>query len=121
FEEFSPKFRSRNRSPIAYDPKAICPRFLNELVLPAVKEDDALLLQKMAGQCLLGFNLVQRLTLLDGLEKRGKTQYANIMQKLVGQDNATQLRTKHLHERFEIFRLLRKTLLVGVDVNANFM
>ncbi len=120
-EPFSPKFRSRNRSPLAYDPAATCPRFLNELVLSAVHSDDAILLQKMAGQNLLGFNLTQRLTLLDGLPKRGKTQYANVMQKVVGRENVTQLRTQHLGERFELFRYLRKTLLIGVDVDENFL
>jgi phage/plasmid-associated DNA primase len=120
-EAFSPRFRSRNRSPIAYDPAATCPRFLNELVLSAVHPEDALLLQKMAGQCLLGVNITQRLTLLDGLEGRGKTQYAIIQQKLIGQDNVTQLRTQHLGERFELFRFLRKTLLIGVDVDENFL
>lgn len=120
-EPFSPSFRSRNRSPIAYDPAAKCPRFLSELVLPAVHPDDALLLQKMAGQCLLGENITQRMTILDGLAGRGKTQYANVVQKVVGIENVMQLRTQHLSERFEIFRFLRKTLLVGVDVDENFM
>jgi phage/plasmid-associated DNA primase len=118
---FSPTFRSRNRSPIAYDPQARCLRFLNELLLPAVHADDVLLLQKMAGQCLLGVNLVQRFTLLDGLAGRGKTVYANIIQRVVGIDNVMQLRTRHLNDRFEIFRFLRKTLLVGVDVAEDFM
>jgi phage/plasmid-associated DNA primase len=120
-EPFSPKFRSRNRSPIAYDPAATCPRFLNELIHSAVHSEDALLLQKMAGQNLLGVNITQRLTLLDGLEGRGKTQYAIVQQKMIGQENVTQLRTQHLGERFELFRFLRKTLLVGVDVDENFL
>src|SRR5262245_21161530 len=43
------------------------------------------------------------------------------MQWLVGMANVTQLRTKLLAERFELFRYLKKTLLVGVDVEANFL
>ena len=35
--------------------------------------------------------------------------------------NCTQLRTEHLNERFELFRFLRKTLLAGVDVQADFL
>ena len=35
--------------------------------------------------------------------------------------NVTQLRTKHLAERFELFRYLKRTLLVGVDVEADFL
>jgi putative DNA primase/helicase len=118
---FSPDFRSRNRSPVPFDAKAQCPRFLNELVLPAVHPEDVLLLQKMAGQCLLGENLIQRFLILDGEPGRGKSQYGIVLQYLVGRENVTQLRTDHLNERFELFRFLRRTLLVGVDVDADFL
>jgi putative DNA primase/helicase len=43
------------------------------------------------------------------------------MQGIVGMANVTQLRTKHLAERFELYRYLKKTLLVGVDVEADFL
>jgi phage/plasmid-associated DNA primase len=118
---FSPEFRSRNRSPIAFDENARCERFLNELVVPAVHPEDVELLQKFAGMFLLGYNPAQRLLILDGESARGKTQLANVMQGLVGMVNVTQLRTKHLAERFELFRYLKKTLLVGVDVEADFL
>jgi phage/plasmid-associated DNA primase len=118
---FSPEFRSRNRSPIAFDENAKCERFLNELLLPAVHPEDVELLQKFAGMFLLGYNPAQRLLILDGESARGKTQFANVMQGLVGMVNVTQLRTKHLAERFELFRYLKKTLLVGVDVEADFL
>ena len=32
-----------------------------------------------------------------------------------------QLRTTHLAERFELYRFLKKTILVGVDVEADFL
>lgn len=118
---FSPEFRSRNRSPISFDINARCDRFLNELVLPAVHPDDIFLLQKIAGMFLLGYNPAQRLLILDGEAGRGKTQLANVFQGLVGMANVTQLRTKQLAERFELFRYLKKSLLVGVDVDADFL
>jgi P4 family phage/plasmid primase-like protien len=118
---FSAEFRSRNRSPIAFDGNAKCERFLDELVIPAVAADDVELLQKFAGMMLLGYNRAQRLLILDGEAGRGKTQFANVMQGLVGMANVTQLRTRLLGERFELFRFLRKTLLVGVDVEAEFL
>jgi phage/plasmid-associated DNA primase len=121
FVPFSPDFRSRNRSPIPFIADARCPRFLGELVGPAVHPEDVLLLQKMAGQFLLGENLCQRLVILDGLAERGKSTYAIVTQGLVGIANVTQLRTQHLHERFELFKYLRRTLLIGVDVDAGFL
>jgi P4 family phage/plasmid primase-like protien len=118
---FSPEFYSRNRSPVAFDKSARCDRFLTELVSPAVHPEDVELLQKFAGMMLLGDNRAQRLLILDGAGGRGKTQFANVMQGLVGMPNVTQLRTKHLAERFELYRFLKKTLLVGVDVEADFL
>jgi phage/plasmid-associated DNA primase len=118
---FSPSFRSRNRSPIIYDLAAKCPRFLNELVIPAVKPDDVVLLQKMVGQALLGRNLVQRLVILDGLGGRGKTQLLGVIQHLVGQHNFTELRTRFLADRFELYKLRKSTVLTGVDVKADFL
>jgi phage/plasmid-associated DNA primase len=118
---FSPALISRNRSPIVLDEEAKCDRFLHELVCPAVHEDDVLLLQKYFGMCLLGNNLIQRMLILDGESARGKTQLANVVQAVVGRENTTQLRTRFLGDRFETFRFLKKTLLVGVDVEPDFL
>jgi phage/plasmid-associated DNA primase len=118
---FSPRFVSRNRSPIAFNEKAKCDRFLDELVYPAVHPEDVVLLQKYGGLCLLGNNLIQRILVLDGGSARGKTQFANVIQGIIGRENVTQLRTRFLGERFEIFRFLKKTLLVGVDVEPDFL
>lgn len=118
---FAPDFYSRNRSPIGYDDSAHCERFLNELVLPAVHPEDVALIQKYLGLCLLGRNLIQRFLILDGEGGRGKTQLAIVFQHLIGMANVTQLRTEHLAERFELYRYLKRTLLVGVDVSANFL
>lgn len=119
--EFSPRFYSRNASPIHFDEAGDCPRFLDELVRPAVHEEDVPLLQRYAGLCLLGRNLVQRILILDGLAGRGKSTFSSILQRVVGLANCTQLRTALLAERFETARYLGKTLLVGVDVDPDFL
>jgi phage/plasmid-associated DNA primase len=118
---FSPVFVSRNRSPISFDENANCERFLDELVHPAVHPEDVVLIQKYGGLSLLGVNLIQRMLILDGESARGKTQLANVIQAVVGRENVTQLRTKWLAERFETYRFLKKTLLVGVDVEPDFL
>ncbi len=118
---FSPDLLSRNFCPIAFNETAQCERFLNELLLPAVSQDNALIIQKYIGLCLLGNNLIQRFLILEGLPGRGKSTLALIIQKLIGQMNVTELRTRHLSERFELYRYLKKTLLVGVDVPGRFL
>jgi phage/plasmid-associated DNA primase len=118
---FSPSFKSRNQSPIIHDPLAQCPRFLNELILPAVHPEDVEIIQKMIGQILLGRNPSQRFLLLVGLPGRGKTQLIELMRMIAGVHNSYQLRTQYLADRFELFRCLGKTLLTGADVQSDFM
>ena len=118
---FAPEYFSRNKSPISFDPDAKCERFLNELILPAVHSEDVVIIQKYFGLCLLGRNIIQRFLILDGTPGGGKTQLAIVMQQIIGLLNCTQLRTEHLNNRFEVFRYRSKTLLVGVDVPADFL
>ena len=120
-EPFSPKFYSRNVSPISYVEGAECPRYLNELLLPAVGEDDVLLIQKWAGMALTGCNLIQRIPLLTGTPGRGKTTIVSVLEKLIGQFNVAELRTEHLPGRFELFACIGKTLLTGKDVAGDFL
>jgi phage/plasmid-associated DNA primase len=121
FGGFSPEDYSRNRSPYEFKPDAECPRFLNELIYPAVEPDDADLLQRWAGLALFGYNLPQRFMILDGTANGGKGTLVRIIQSLVGLTNSYQLRTECLLERFETFRFRGKTLLIGPDVAGDFL
>jgi hypothetical protein len=117
---FSPDHRCRNRSPINFDPKANCPEF-EQRMLGHVPEEDRLLVQKYAGQCLLGRNLTQRFVILDGVGSSSKSSLVQVINGIVGPRNVYTLRTKHLGERFEIGRMVGRTLLVGPDVKGNFL
>ena len=121
FGGFKPEDYSRNQSPYGFDPEAECPRFLNELIYPAVSPDDADLIQRWAGLALFGFNLPQRFLILDGTPNGGKGTLVKIIQALVGIENTYQLRTECLTERFETFRYRGKTLLIGPDVPGDFL
>ena len=121
FGQFAPEDYSRNQSPIAFDGEAECPRFLNELIYPAVPKDDADLLQRWAGLALFGYNLPQRFLILDGTPNGGKGTLVLIIQALVGVENTYQLRTELLQERFETYRYRGKTLLIGPDVPGEFL
>jgi putative DNA primase/helicase len=119
-QPFSPKYRSRNRSPIAYDQKAECPRF-KEQILGHVEPDDQELLQQYGGQCLLGRNLTQRILILDGVGGASKGTFVLVTQGIVGPANTYELRTQLLDQRFEVGRMIGKTLLLGADVKADFL
>ena len=121
FKTFHPDFHSRNASPIAYDPEATCPRFLNELLGSALDEDDISLVQRVGGAILMGTNPAQRFLLLTGTSGGGKSTLVTIIEKLVGLQNVTELRTEHLGGRFETCAFLGKTLLTGKDVPSDFL
>lgn len=120
--KFSPTYFSRNQSPIKYDPDAKCDRYLNELLRPVLSPEDVELMQKYAGMALSGGNPIQRFLIAHGAEGgQGKSCWVGIIQLLVGLVNATELRTQFLDSRFELFRYLRKSLLIGADVPGNFL
>jgi len=121
FLPHSPLFYLRNKSPINYHKSAGCPRFLDCLLRPVLSSDDISLFQLLAGSFLLGTNLTQKILILDGPGELGKSCAALIVSGIVGPENTTQLRTQLLTERFEVFRYLRKTVLLGVDVPGNFL
>ena len=121
FGGFDPEDYSRNQSPYEFDETAECPRFLAELIHPAVSADDADLIQRWAGLALFGYNLPQRFLILDGMPGGGKSTLVKIIQALVGVENSYQMRTDCLNDRFEMFRYRGKTLLLGPDVAGDFM
>jgi len=121
FTRFSPEYYAKNQRPFNYEPEAKCDRFVNELLKPAMSEDDILILQKYMGLCLLGNNIAQRFLILDGQPNRGKSRISKIIQAIVGAESVMQLRTQHLIDRFETYRFRDKNLLIGVDVPGDFL
>ena len=121
FTGFSVDDYSRNQSPIAFDQEARCPRFLKELIHSSVGDEDVLLIQKWMGLALLGDNAPQKLLILDGQSGGGKSTLIKVVRSVVGAQNIYQLRTEHLGDRFELYRYIGKTLLVGSDVSGKFL
>jgi P4 family phage/plasmid primase-like protien len=117
---FSPELKSRNGIPIKYIASAKAPKFQKQL-LSLISEDDRVLLLKFLGQFLTARNLTQRILILQGLPETGKSTTAQVAKHLIGERNCTELRTKHLANRFEIGRLYGRTLVIGADVSARFL
>jgi phage/plasmid-associated DNA primase len=118
---FAWEFLSRNQLTVAYDPKATCPRFEKELLAPALAPGDLAVVKKMFGLLVLGRNRPQRIFILIGPGNTGKTTTGLVAEGLVGQENCAELRTAQLDGRFELARLVNKTLVFGPDVSSNFL
>jgi P4 family phage/plasmid primase-like protien len=119
--EFSPDYYSRNQCPIEIVRGARCPRFKKEFLEIALDKDDIWLLQRYCGSLLIGGNRAQRLLIVHGLGGGGKSTLAELLEKIIGLENVTELRTEYLAERFELYRFVGKTLLTGKDVPPDFL
>lgn len=121
FKPFSPDYYSKNRTEIDYKPGAKCPRFLDKLLVRCMKPEDIECIQLYVGQCLLGRNLSQTFLMLTGTAGAGKSQLVNVIEGLINRENCTELRLDQMADRFELYRLLDKTLLTAKDVKSNFL
>ena len=86
-----------------------------------MKPDDIDCLQLYVGQCLLGVNLSQTFLMLTGTAGAGKSTLVNVIEAIVNRANCTELRLDQMADRFELYRLLDKTLLTAKDVKSNFL
>jgi P4 family phage/plasmid primase-like protien len=118
---FDHNYYSRNRSEVEWIPDAECPQFIAELLKSALSDDDIELMQKYFGQCLLGINLAQLILILRGTPGGGKSTFVEVIEKIIGLHNVSELRVAHLAQRFELVRLIGRTLLTGKDVPGNFL
>lgn len=119
---FAPDYYSRNQIPFDYNPTATCPRFINELLKPALPDEDIDLLQRWAGSVLLGGNRAQRFLIIHGLAGGGKSTLIWVVESIIGPRNIATLRPTLIGEsRFELSRFAGKCLLVGKDVRSDFL
>ena len=118
---FSPQYHFRNKLVVNFDPGAKCPTFENVLLANALDFDDIGLLQRWCGLALVGRNIAQAILILSGTAGAGKGTFIRVLKGIIGEANIGSLRTEQLNQRFEIGRLIDRTLLYGADVPANFL
>ncbi len=119
--KFGPSHRRRNKLGVNYDAAAKCPLFLETLMKPALDPDALDLVQRWCGLALIGINMAQRIMILSGTAGGGKGTFIRVINGIIGAKNVGTLRPEFLAERFELGRLLGKSLLYGADVPDNFL
>ena len=118
---FGPEYYSRNQIPIAYEPSAECPRFIDGLLGSMLGTEDQSLLQRVIGGFLLPENLPQIVVSIYGEAAAGKSTLANVCAGIIGQENIGGLRLRHVGNRFEIGRLIGARVLCAPDIPPNFL
>ncbi|MEI8287911.1 MAG: phage/plasmid primase, P4 family [Verrucomicrobiota bacterium] len=112
----NPKFGFKFASGVKYDPKAKCPKFIDQLLKPAIPDYDIELIQKYFGSALIGPNTSQHILIIRGRAGAGKGTLVSVMEKVLGEHYVADLRAKHLTGRFETSAFLGKRVLMGKDV-----
>ena len=117
---FSPDYNSRNRIDLPYNPAAKCPRFVNKLILPMLKnKSDLRLIQLYFGQCLLHENISQTFLIISGPAEVGKSVLVNIIEAILGENNVTELHPDRLASPFELAEYASRSLLTAKDVEKD--
>jgi len=111
-----PKYPFRSSPQIKYDPKAKCPKFLDNFLKVALTPEDIDLVQKYCGSMLLGPNMSHGILIIRGTAGGGKSTLVSIVEQIIGEDSVAHLRTKHISGRFETSAFIGKRVLVGKDV-----
>lgn len=114
--DHDPKFGFKFASGVKYDVKAKCPKFVNQLLKPAIPDYDIELIQKYFGSALIGPNISQNILVIRGTPGSGKGTLVTVMEKVLGEHYVADLRAKHLTGRFETSAFLGKRVLLGKDV-----
>lgn len=108
--------------PIHYNPEASRRRFEEELILPALPaEGDRLTLKRALGAMLVPGNRAQRVVFLYGEGGSGKSVLVSVVERVLGRVRVAHLRTDQLGTRFETHAYHGKSLLVGKDVDPNYL
>ncbi len=108
--------------PWSYEPEAKCDRFLNELIRPALPdEDDIRLLQRDLGRQLFAGNDAQTISVLVGEGGSGKSVLLLILEAMLLHEKIGHLRSDQLNGRFETHGFHGKTTLVGKDVRPDYL
>ena len=118
---FAPEWRSRNQCAVAYEAGSRAPKWQAFLDHALPDKDDQKMLQHWGGMALMQRNRCQVFLLLTGTGGGGKGTMVSLIRRLVGEDNVGELRTDHMAGRFEAGLLMSKTLLVGSDVQPDFL
>jgi len=117
-EPFNPDYFILNASPVAYDPKAKCPKF-RKFLKEVVDPQDALTLQEFAGFCLWRKYTFHKALLLVGEGANGKSTFLNVLMVMIGKENIVNTPLQPLNtNRFSRGRLYGKMANICPDLPA---
>ena len=105
----------------AYEPNSLCPRFVTELVGPALADiSDLWLVQRILGSLLFNGNSAQRIIIIYGPGGSGKSTLISLIETIIGRHRFADLRTD-TSSRFETGFYRGRSILVAKDEQHDFL
>ncbi len=114
----SPEFFSQVALPVDYKPGATCPKFQN--FLDEVLQGDAeaiAFLQEWFGYCLVTDTSLERFVILVGEGCNGKSVLLHVLQRLVGDQNASNVGLEVFGDRFQMTPMLGKLVNIAPEID----
>lgn len=121
-EDFTPNYISKNKLPVAYNPDAyseVMDKTLNKIAC----NDTSLrmLLDEIAGYCLLRRNELGKSFIFVGDGSNGKSTLLESIKALIGPNNISSVSLNELGQRFKTAELYGKMLNVGDDISNGYI
>lgn len=104
-----------------YDPKAKCPQWVKFIdSVTAGRQNDKIMLQQIAGYVLFPDCRFQKIFALIGKGGNGKSVYLDILRKVFGDGNCSNIEPDKLTNEFYPIHLKNSLLNLGTEINADF-
>jgi len=116
-EDFTPKLIFFNKLPITYNPQAKCEKIKSFIKDITRFEEDFNLIQEIFGFILYRDYFLEKAFMFNGKGRNGKGKLISLMEKLIGEDNKTNLSLQNLSDRFLTENLRNKYANLGGDIN----
>jgi P4 family phage/plasmid primase-like protien len=115
----SPRNLTTTQFPYAYDPAATCPKF-DHWLATMLDADQIALAWQILGYMMLSGNPLQVAFMLYGKGSNGKSTFAHVIERLLGDPNISAASLKDLNERFGTADLIGKVANIVGDIDPEY-
>jgi len=103
--------------PYAYDPNALCPRWMAFLEEVIPDEHDRQTIMEWFGYCLIPSQAMQRMLILIGEGANGKSVVCEMLQRLIGHENCSSQPLENIHEGFNLAPMVGKLVNFSTELS----
>lgn len=118
--EHAIEYRSFIQIPVEYEPEATCPIF-DDFLSKIIDPENLTLIWEVIGYLLIPGNPLQKAILAYGPGSNGKSTFFNVIEKMVGKQNTSNITLNQLTRTFEPAELFGKQLNSVGDLDMQYL